>query len=271
MSKLPKKIAVIGLGLIGGSIFMGLKKKLDQKSDIVGIGRKDKLQVNSDLIIIATPISEILDILTRLDEQLEKNTLVIDVGSTKEIICNHAGNLKNKNLVFVGTHPMAGREVSGFANSDPNIFVNKSWVVCPDPKINKKHIDVVFRIIRILGGRPVLMGPSQHDKLVSMASSLSLVTGSLLVKTVSSKDWEMIARLTSTGFRDTTRLASFDAKIKTEIVSTNKNNLLHVLSDFEKEIQFIKTLIKKENWKLIEKYFEESKQTRDKWLVNYFS
>lgn len=250
---------------------MGLKKKLDQKSDIVGIGKKDKLQVNSDLIIIAAPISEILDILTKLDEQLEKNTLVIDVGSTKEIICNHAGNLKNKNLVFVGTHPMAGREVSGFANSDPNLFVNKSWVVCPDTKINKKHIDVVFRIIKILGGRPVLMGPFQHDKLVSMASSLSLVTGSLLVKSVSSKNWEMIARLTSTGFRDTTRLASFDAKIKTEIVSTNKNNLLNVLSDFEKEIQFIKTLIKKENWKLIEKYFEESKQTRDKWLANYFS
>ncbi len=251
---------------------MGLKKRLAQKSDIVGIGRRDKLQINSDLIIIAAPISEILDILTRLDGQLEKNTLVIDVGSTKEIICNHAGNLKNKNLVFVGTHPMAGREVSGFANSDPNLFVNKSWVVCPDPKINKKHIDAVFGIIKILGGRPILMDPSQHDKLVARASSLSLVTGSLLVNTVrTQKDWEIIARLTSTGFRDTTRLASFDAKIKTEIVSTNKNNLLNVLTEFEKEIQFIKTLIKKENWKLIEKYFEESKQTRDKWLANYFS
>ena len=250
---------------------MGLKKSAAQELDIIGVGKEDKLPEDSDLIIIATPISEIIITLNRLDKLLKTNTLVIDVGSTKQIICNHAGNLKNKNLVFVGTHPIAGREVSGFANSDPNLFVNKSWVVCPDPKINNKHIDAVFAVIRILGGRPILMDPSQHDKLVARASSLSLVTGSLLVKSVSSKDWEMIARLASTGFRDTTRLASFSPKIKTEIVSSNKNNILRTLNNLDKEIQNMRMLIEKDDWDKIENYFIEAKEIRDNWLANYFS
>ena len=222
MNKLPKRIVVVGLGLIGGSIVMGLKKRLNGDVEIIGVTKNEEIPLNSDLIIIATPITEIIKVLNKLDKILVKKTLVIDVGSTKKLICDHAANLKNKNLIFVGTHPMGGREQSGLSNA--------------------------------------------------FASHLSLITSSLLLTCVNrQKDRKTILQIASTGFRDTTRLASFSPKIKAEIVSTNKNNLLNVLSDLKNEMQIIKSRIEKEEWRLIEKYFEEGKQTRDNWLAHYFS
>ncbi|OGG26915.1 hypothetical protein A2960_02090 [Candidatus Gottesmanbacteria bacterium RIFCSPLOWO2_01_FULL_39_12b] len=265
MNKLPKRIVVVGLGLIGGSIVMGLKKRLNGDVEIIGVTKNEEIPLNSDLIIIATPITEIIKVLNKLDKILVKKTLVIDVGSTKKLICDHAANLKNKNLIFVGTHPMGGREQSGLSNADPNLFVNKTWVV------SRKSL-LINRLIELLGGKPVIISPDKHDKLVAFASHLSLITSSLLLTCVNrQKDRKTILQIASTGFRDTTRLASFSPKIKAEIVSTNKNNLLNVLSDLKNEMQIIKSRIEKEEWRLIEKYFEEGKQTRDNWLAHYFS
>lgn len=265
MSNLPQKITIVGMGLIGGSIAMGLKKRLDGDVDIIGVAKNEEIPLNSDLIIIATPISQIIKVLNKLDKILVKKTLVIDVGSTKKMICSHAAILKNKNLFFVGTHPMGGRELSGLSNADPNLFVNKTWVV------SRKSL-ILNRLIELLGGKPVIMNPDKHDKLVAFASHLSLIVSSLLVTCVSRQDdWKTIFRIASSGFRDTTRLAIFSPKIKAEIVATNKSNLLNALSYLEKEIEILTSLIEKEEWKVMEKYFENAKQIRDNWLAHYFS
>lgn len=270
MSNLPQKIIIVGMGLIGGSIAMGIKKRLDGDVEIIGVGKKEEIPLYSDLIIIATPISQIIKVLNRLDKILVKKTFVIDVGSTKKMICDHAAKLKNKNLIFVGTHPMGGREQSGLSNIDPNLFMNKTWVVCP---VNSKSVPrKVTDMIKLLGANPLFLDALEHDKLVSYTSHITLIAGSLLVSLVSrQKSWNTLARLASSGFRDTTRLASFSPKIKAEIVATNKSNLLNALSDLEKEIEILASLIEKEEWKVIEKYFENAKQIRDNWLAHYFS
>lgn len=270
MNNLPQKITIIGMGLIGGSIAMGIKKRRNSDVEITDVTKNEEIPLDSDLIIIATPIFEIIKVLNKLDKILVKKTLVIDVGSTKQLICSHAAKLKNRNIIFVGTHPMGGRELTGLSNADPNLFVNKSWVICPvkSNTLTTKIIDMV----RLLGANPLFLNPMEHDKLVTYASHVSLVAGSILTGFIAGqKSWDIIAKLASTGFRDTTRLASFSPKIKADIVATNKNNVLEALNNLEKEMEIIKSLIERENWKSVEEYFKKGKQTRDNWINNYFS
>lgn len=249
---------------------MGIKKRLNGDVEITDVAKNEEIPLDSDLIIIATPIFEIIKVLNKLDKILVKKTLVIDVGSTKQLICSHAAKLKNKNLIFVGTHPMGGRELTGLSNADPNLFVNKSWIICQvkSNTITAKIIDMV----RLLGANPLLLNPMEHDKLVAFASHISLVAGSILTGFIGrQKSWDMIAKLASTGFRDTTRLASFSPKIKADIVATNKNNVLDALDNLEKEIRIIKNMVRKNETEKLENYFIKAKETRDSWMANYFS
>lgn len=288
MKQFPSKIAIIGLGLIGGSIALGLKQHFGSGITVIGkcsTIKRSKLALRQgiidevldldaqphglrsvDLIILATPFGETIKLLKIIARINPRNCLIMDVGSTKEFVVNAANQIFNSNISFIGTHPMAGSELSGFENADPNLFRNKPWIVC------SKNLSVISKIIEILGAKRIYMDAKQHDKLASWASHLNLVSSSIITNTIGKqKDWSLIAQTASTGFRDSTRLASSDIEMKKDIVLTNKINLLVALHKFKHEIDYFIHLLESDNNKKITNYLSKAKNIRDNWVDNYFS
>lgn len=292
MKEFPEKIAIIGVGLIGGSIALGLKSHFGTKITILGscddpsraqkavregiidiaINNIANLPKDTDLIIIATPIRSTLEIIKRLGSNCPPNCLIIDIGSTKKVILATAQKFLAGEASFIGTHPMAGSEMSGFENASVNLFRNKPWIICPTQKVSNSNLQVVKALISILGANPVIMTAETHDRLTIGASHIFLAISSLLVNAiVKEKDWPEIAQIASTGFRDTTRLASDNPGMKTDIVMTNRTNLLVALGKLKDEITDFTQLIRESDDKAILKYFEDSKRVRDDWISTYFN
>ena len=292
MKIFPKKIAIIGVGLIGGSIALGLKKHFGSKINIFGLCRSAKrgkkavesgiidkaisdvksIPSDIDLIIIATPISEILEILNRIARIPLKSYLVFDVGSTKKIITDAAAKILPKNALFIGTHPMAGSEMSGFENADPNLFRNKPWIVCSALPTTNRQLSTIKNLIDALGAKFILMNAKMHDGLTVWASHIFLAVSSILIGLITKKEAvKEIAKIASTGFRDTTRLASDNPKMKTDIFLTNKDNVINSLDCLIEEINYFKELLIRENEREVLHYLMNSKLQRDNWLAQYFS
>jgi len=288
VNEFPKKIAIIGVGLIGGSIALGLKQHLGAKITILGscnnIERTKKAKESGiidevidlhaqpqglrsvTLIIIATPVGETIKLLELISKIKIKNCLIVDVGSTKEFVINTANQFLGPNISFIGTHPMAGSELSGFENADPNLFRNKPWIVC-----SNNH-PIISELIDILGAKKILMDAKKHDELTSWASHLNLVSSSILINAIGKqKNWPEVAKIASTGFRDTTRLASSNVEMKKDIIFTNKKNIIGSLIKFQKEIEvFVKLLQNNDTFK-ISNYLSTAKTIRDNWIENNFS
>ncbi len=291
MKQFPDKIAILGVGLIGGSIALGLKRHFGAKITILGMcsslkraqtaqkeGIIDKaiagcedIPQNTKLIIISTPIKTILEKLHLLAKLHLRNCLIIDTGSTKEVISQSAKR-ESLSSSFIGTHPMAGSEMSGFENSSVNLFRNKPWIICPFGTVNKNNLEIVNKLIFILGAKPFLLDAKTHDFVVTWGSHIFLLMTSILVNTIKKqKNWQTIAKAASTGFRDTTRLASDNPKMKTDIVLTNKEHLIGALVNTRSEIDHFIKLLQGSNADNIFTYFREAKLIRDNWLSNYFN
>lgn len=291
MNNFPQQITIIGVGLIGGSIALGLKLQLASKITILGLCSDSKrarlikergiidqtifnvmdIPKTTDLVIIATPVSVILKILPHLAKMFSGKCLIIDVGSTKEIVMNLVES-KFPKLSFIGTHPMAGSEMSGFENADPYLFQNKPWIVCPTKNIKKEQLQIVEELIKILGGKSVVMTPSQHDQIAVFSSHLFLTLSSILISIVATQPgWNQVAKIASTGFRDTTRLASDNPQMKADIVLSNKENIINSLLKTKEEIDNLIKLIQENDSYRLFAYFQHTKIIRDNWLENYFS
>lgn len=291
MNTIPQQITIIGVGLIGGSIALGLKLHLTSKITILGLCSDSKrarlakergiidqtifnvtdIPKTTDLVIIATPVSVILKILPHLAKMVSSKCLIIDVGSTKEMIMNLVES-KYPKLSFIGSHPMAGSEMSGFENADPYLFQNKPWIICPAKNIKKDQLQIVEELIKILGGKLVVMSPSQHDQIIAFSSHLYLILGSILISEVSKQPkWNQIAKIASTGFRDTTRLASHNPDLKADIILSNKENIIDALLKTKIEIDNLIKLIQDNDSCRLFAYFQLTKTIRDNWLEKYFS
>lgn len=297
MKKFPSKIAILGVGLIGGSIAMGLKKHFGADVTILGscksvkraqiakqLGLIDEvinlrsrplglLLMKVNIVILATPVRETVKLIKLLSREKFRNCLIIDTGSTKKLVLDTAKQFLKSQISFIGTHPMAGSEMSGFENALVNLFRNKPWIVCSDQlPTDNKQLAIVAQIIEILGAKIVLMDAKKHDELISWASHLALITASILVNAVAGhKNWQQIAEIASTGFRDTTRLASDNPQMKTDIVVTNKSQLLESIGKFKNELDIFSNLVRQSGEESIFKYFQDSKNIRDKWVTNYFN
>ena len=285
--KLPNKIVIIGVGLIGGSIALGLRKRCGNKITIIGFcsdpertklaksrGIVDKavedigdIPVDARLIILATPVQATIHILTKLARTIKHPALIIDVGSTKKIICHHAPKILPAWLTFIGTHPMAGKETSGFETAESDLFRGKPWIICVSRTADKNQLILVKILVKLLGSKPVIMDPVKHDQLIAWASHLPLVLTSILVSSIAKQpQWGNIAKLASTGFRDTTRLASENPTMKKDIALTNKKNLLTAIKHIRQEIDLFSAFLKRSDDKAIFTYFNRAKLERDNWL-----
>ncbi len=274
-----KTISIIGLGLIGGSIAKGLKK---QGSDIFikafdveevldkAIAEKsidEKLDsinsaAGSDVIFLCLPTGSSLTALEQLAPLVNSGKLITDVAGVKSIFYEKWNSLNSPGL-FIGGHPMTGKEKGGYDNSDPLLFENSVYIlssVCED----NDNFNLLKSIIKNLGARIKYVDPYLHDKVIAFVSHLPQLTSVALVNSAGRKDEEInYLDFAAGGFRDMTRIASSSFNIWESVIRQNKKYILESLTAFQTEINNIIGLVEEENLSALEELFESSRSRRD--------
>ena len=259
------RLTVIGLGLIGGSLALSLKKKgivtkvigvdnnLEHQAQALALGivdevmTLDKAVAASDVIAIATPVN-VAEILLPLILDIIDNQVVFDLGSTKESIVRIA-NAHSKKGRFVPTHPMWGTEFSGPSAAQDDAFVDKATVICNKEQIDADALQIVEDLYQNLGMHIVNMNATKHDVHVAYVSHISHITSFALANTVLEKEKESdaIFELASGGFESTVRLAKSNAEMWVPIFMQNKENVLDVLNEHISQLRKFKASLEKEN------------------------
>ncbi len=258
-----RRVAIVGLGLLGGSWGLALKKA-GFAGRIVGYARRAETRERAlaegavdegfadvteavheaDLVILATPVAVILDHLARLQPHLSPRALITDVGSTKRRICQRAEELYAQRPLFLGGHPMAGKERSGLENADARLFENARYVLTP---VKPEHLDDVrvqaFRVlVEAIGARPLMSDPVTHDLAVAYLSHLPQLLSSGLASMIEEKHTvaDLSLELAASGFRDVTRLADSPYSVWRDICLTNTENIQMALDALIHKLESIR-------------------------------
>src|SRR5215207_3628925 len=259
-----QRIAIVGLGLIGSSIGLGLRRwsaenvragqpaleivgfdsNLDRQSQAKKISAVDrtewelrKVVENADLVILAAPVLALKEILGDIAPLLRSGTAITDVASTKSEILSWANELLPRTVSFVGGHPMAGKETS-IEGADGDLFRGATWCVCPSVQASDEAIRTVLGMINALGAEPYFVDPNEHDAYVAGVSHLPFVASTALMNALSAdSSWRDMKTLTAGGFRDMTRLASGSPEMHRDVVATNKAAVQRWLQAYIERLQ----------------------------------
>jgi prephenate dehydrogenase len=258
------RIAIIGLGLIGGSIGLALKRANLGEVEIVGhdaewgvngkarkagaIDREARHAAEAvegaALVVIATPVLQVKEVFERVAPALGEGAVVTDTASTKREVVRWAEVLLPGHAGFVGGHPIAGKEQSGIAAAEASLFEGKAWAITPTAGAPENAIRAVESLIALTGARSIIVDAEEHDSYLAAVSHLPLMLATALFALASgSKAWPELAQLAGPGFRDTTRLASTSPDLSHDICLTNRENLLHWMDRYAEELRGLRTLI----------------------------
>jgi prephenate dehydrogenase len=250
------KVTVIGLGLIGGSMAIELRKA-GIASKLVGIDlshansskaielglidvieSEEKALATSDLVLVSIPVIALTALLPSILDTIGKDTIVIDTGSTKSQICKAVNN-HPKRSQYVGAHPLAGTENSGPEAALEGLFRGKTIIVCEKERSSDAALGLAVRIFETMGMKIIFMEPEEHDKHVAYVSHLSHVSSFLLGQTVLDieKDEKNIFDLASTGFASTVRLAKSSPDMWAPIFEQNSEYLSQALQEYIMHLQ----------------------------------
>ena len=267
---MKKKIYVIGVGLIGGSFAIDMRK-LFPKSTIIGIDKSEihlqkalelklideaseLLKINNpDIIVISVPVKSILNILPIVLKSVNNNSLVIDFGSTKKSICQIVKEHPNRQN-FLATHPIAGTELSGPAAAHEGLFEGKNIIICDKDKTDKSILELGLKIFNLMKMKIGYMDSDSHDKHIAYVSHLSHISSFMLGKTVmdEEKNEKNIFDMAGSGFESTVRLAKSSPEMWTDILEDNKKNIIKSLDDYIENLAYINSLIKKDRFDEVE-------------------
>ncbi len=260
-----KKVAVLGLGLIGGSLALELKKAtwatiygidknaehLNRALELGIIYKKADINIvkEVDVVIIAVPVNAIPKLTIQVLDLINENTLVFDVGSTKSVVCKTVKNHpKRKN--FVAVHPISGTEFSGPNAAIYNLFTNKVNIICEQNLSSKEMVNRTVNIFEKLKMRNVFIDSAeQHDKHIAYVSHLSHISSFMLGKTVLEieEDEKNIFDMAGSGFESTVRLAKSNPETWTPIFLQNKEYLLKSLNEYIKNLNHFKEILTNES------------------------
>ena len=273
----------IGLGLIGGSIARGIKRacptarimaymrtraKLEQAKedgivDVILDGIGEPL-LECDIIFLCTPVEYNAQYLTQIRPFLKPGALITDVGSTKEDIHRVVTTLRMEEF-FVGGHPMAGSEKTGYENSTDHLLENAYYIVTPTAKTKQEDADRLVEIARSIGSIPIVLDYHEHDRIVAAISHLPHLIASSLVNLVKDSDNqnELMKRLAAGGFKDITRIASSSPEMWEQICMTNRKNISRILTDYIASLEKIKDQLDEAKSGAIYHLFETSRDYRN--------
>ena len=278
-----KKITIIGVGLIGGSLGLALKEK-ELNFKIVGVDKQEVIKkaiargaidegtVNleegieeADVVIIATPIKTILDLLPKISPFLKKECLVTDTGSTKVKIIEKANQVLPQDVHFIGGHPMAGSEKYGIDSADPHLFQDKTYILTPTNKSNLIAIEKIFLLINMIGAKRLILDPLDHDRIVGVVSHLPQIMAVSLINMVNILTQEEnnnnYFKAIGGGFKDMTRIALSPSKIWEDICETNQETIVEMIQEFRSYLGVIEDKLKNNPHSLKEE-FQKASQLR---------
>lgn len=271
---------------MGASLGLALKKTNPEHVEIVGYDREPSAasaaiqrcavdRVQSDLtsavkganiVIIATPVLTIREVLKEIAPALPDGCLVTDTGSTKTNVLAWAKEYLPPKVSFVGGHPMAGKEKSGVEAADAELFQGCPYCIVPPKKASSKAVRSIVSIAELVGARPFFIDASEHDRFVAAISHLPLVISAALVSaTASDPEWSKMAALASSGYRDLSRLASGSPKMSRDICLTNRDALVQWIDRFIKELGRYRGLLL-EGDDRVEEAFIQARKAREAWL-----
>ena len=277
--QLFRKITIIGVGLIGGSIARAVKKhRLARevigfsqrhstlttalKAKIIDQGYHDvkKAVANADLVILATPVSIITGMLSIIGPHLKRNCIITDVGSTKVSIVNAADeHLPNPSL-FVGSHPLAGSEKKGVQYSDSELFKDTLCIMTPKKGTNRGAREKVKRLWSKIGARVKMLSPEEHDRILGYISHFPHIWAYALMETIPSDCLDYAA----SGLKDTTRIASSTPQVWNDICLGNAKNIVAAIDEIVGNLATLRSAIKSGDSKSLIEHFDIAKKKRDK-------
>lgn len=277
-----KRIAILGLGLLGGSWGLALKKHgfsgrvvgYARRAETVdralaaevideGFGDPAAAVRDADLVVLATPVGVILDQLPRLRPYLSPRALVTDVGSTKRVICDRAAELYAGEPLFLGGHPMAGKERSGLENADARLFENARYVLTPlrPEHLMDDRVKAFRALVEAFGARPIVTDAAAHDLAVAFLSHLPQLVSSGLASAIEEKHAAeaLTLELAATGFRSVTRLAESPYSVWRDICLTNSENIRAALDSLIQKLEAMKLHLSDRE---LERVFKQAQKLR---------
>jgi len=273
MKKTFKKAAIIGVGLIGGSLALALKKR-KLASLVVGVsGHKETLRLarargvidqgslgldiirGADLVVFATPVNTISELARKASSIAAEGCLVIDVGSTKEAIVNKLQGLFSN---FVGTHPIAGSEKRGVAYARADIFENSLCILTPTKKTRPGALKAARSLWKSLGAKVVNLSPAGHDRAIAFVSHLPHIVVFSLMNSIPAG----LLKLGAKGLKDTTRIAASDSRLWADIFLSNRY-FLETVNEFQVSLSKLKKAIKAKDALLLRQLLDSARKKKE--------
>jgi len=284
MNNVFNKVCIIGLGLIGGSIGLSLKR-LNSSSQIVGYaktkstlkralerGLVDKVEENlinavndADFVILATPLSMFKSIIDEISPFLKEGCIISDTGSAKLSVIKELKNIIPRNIEFVPGHPIAGTEESGPDSGFAELFDNRWCILTPTEANTSNAIHLVKKFWESLGSKVEIMEPSHHDKVLAITSHIPHLIAFNIVGTannLANVTEKEVVKYSAGGFRDFTRIAASDPKMWSDIFTYNSDAVLEMLELFSNDLAKLKDAVRKKDSDLLFSNFEKTRAVR---------
>ena len=283
-----RHLAIVGLGLMGGSLALAMRAHAEyisgvdqdervrayaQEHGMVDCATADLYEgVNqADVVILAAPVRVIVEMLQmRIGSYLRSNTLVIDIGSTKQDIIEAMASLPI-GVNAVGGHPMTGKENGGIEESDESLYRSRPFVLCPSRRTTPAARLHALSFVETLGALPIEMDAERHDQIVAGISHLPYLLSATLVATIANQArddaayWELAAG----GFRDTSRLAASDVTMMGDILSTNTQAVATLLAQFRMQLAMLETLLIAGDDHRLGESLQPIREARKEWAQTY--
>ncbi len=279
------RVTVVGLGLMGASLCMDLSRD-GLCREVRGVARRTEVVLDAffagavdlvtndlhtgvlgaDIVILATPVWTIVDMLAEIGPYLWPGTLVMDMGSTKAEICAAMDGLP-LGIQPVGGHPMTGKETSGFTAAEEGLYEGAIWVLSPLERTDPSALALAVELADAVRARPIVLDAVRHDRLVAGISHLPFLVASALVEAVTAVGEEdpLIWTLAAGGFRDTSRVAASDTQMFLDILSTDRTAILEQLDHFTTELSALRTLLADEDEAALRAKLAHAREKRMGW------
>ncbi len=277
---MSERILVVGTGLIGGSIGLGLRKNTDavvrgfdaeteNARAALSVGALDEIAEDlssgaegADMVIVATPVGEVLPAIERVQAGAAPGTVVTDVGSTKTGIVAEAERLLGADRSFVGGHPMAGTEGEGIRSARPDLFDNALWILTPTERTDSDAYRRVNALVASLGARTLALDPAEHDRLVALVSHLPYAIATALMALAGDEGDPRVFRAAAGSFRDVTRTAGTNPRVWRDIFATNREAVVRELEQFAMSLDELRSAVELGRWDDLDEIIERARTAR---------
>lgn len=273
-----RKVTIVGVGLIGGSLGLAIKKRRMART-VVGVSQRQsslnaalknqavdevyqdvkRAVAGADLVVLSTPVSIINSMLMTIGPSLKRNCIVTDVGSTKVSIVKTAQDYLPDHVLFVGSHPLAGSEKKGVQNAQPDLFEGSQCLVTPRDGTNKMALERVKRLWIQVGAKVKFISPEEHDRILAFTSHLPHMAAYALMAALPDNYLGYCGQ----GFKDTTRIAASTPQIWADICLGNSKNIINTLDEMTERLAAIRRAIITQEAKNLTNIFKNAKTKRD--------